>query len=86
MSEKTKPLVDVTLYVTRDSLDGALMAKCDVWRGKPVRNVRGTRVTWVQGADCMHTAHLTTAQLQREHGVYPETDLELIKIETRRPA
>lgn len=86
MTAKTKPIVDVTFYVTRDSLDGALMAKCDVWTGKPVRNVQRTRVTWVQGPDCTHTAYRTVDQVQREYGAFPETDLELIKVETRRPA
>lgn len=72
-----------TYWVSRDSVDGELSSKCVLWFHKPIRNRAARRVTWVP-FDHRATGSLgehTTDEIYGWFKVYPETDLELIRVE-----
>lgn len=73
----------VSYYCTRDSEDGVLAEKCDLWAIKPLRSRQGGRVCWLPRAvvDHGHLGQHSTAMIMKWYGVYPETDLELISVE-----
>ena len=70
-------------WVSRDSVDGALSGKCSLWYAKPIRVKHRYRVTWV-GADYSAPCHLgdySPQDIAYWFGTYPETDLELLRVE-----
>jgi hypothetical protein len=72
-----------TYWISRDSLDGELSATCSLWNEKPLRTRAGRRVVWSH-----HDGHLgdfRPDEILSWHAfhTYPETDLELIHVETR---
>jgi hypothetical protein len=72
-----------TYWISRDSINGELSGKCSLWYAKPIRVKHRYRVTWV-GADHRAPAHLgdhPPDHVAAWFGVYPETDLELIRVE-----
>jgi hypothetical protein len=74
----------VTFYLSRDSVDGELSRAVEMWTTKPVRVRHSYRTTWVS-SDLWapgHESTLTLAEAQKRFRVVPDTDLELIKIET----
>lgn len=73
-----------TYWVSRDSLDGILDAKCNVWRIKPIRVQHRYRVTWVcaDHLDPGHLGEFPPDEVGKWFRVYPETDRELICVET----
>lgn len=72
-------------WITRDSYGGQLAAKCTVWTGlKPLRVHVEDRVTWV---DSDHRQPALVGEYTSENvalwwRTYPETDREIIKVET----
>ncbi len=70
-------------FVSRDSVAGALSAKCTVWGQKPLRTKIGPRVTWV--SERGHLGDFSPQEIIAwpAFRTYPETDMELIRIETR---
>lgn len=77
------PRATGTYWVSRDSISGELSGKCSLWFAKPLRVKHRYRVTWV-GADARSPAHLgeySPDDVASWFGVYPETDLELIRID-----
>ena len=73
-----------TYWVTRNSVDGALAAKCDLWNTKPTRVQHRYRVTWVGDDPAMpgHLGEFRPDEIAAWWRVYPETDREIICIET----
>ena len=70
-------------FVSRDSINGELSGKCALWCAKPTRVRFRYRVTWV-GTDPAVPALLgeySPETVESWFGVYPETDLELIRVE-----
>ena len=70
-----------TYFVSRDSLDGALSASCSLWNEKPLRTRAGSRVVW--SSVIGHLGEFRPAEVASWFRTYPETDLELVRIETR---
>ena len=71
-------------FVSRDSLNGELLGTCSLWIEKPVRVKHRGRVTWV-AADERNPGHLgdfKPLKILRWFRVFPETDRELIRVET----
>ena len=69
-------------WVSRDSLDGVLSGVCDLWYEQPVRVAHRNRVTWVPAAPTpSNLGQYVPADITGWFGVYPETDLELIRAE-----
>jgi hypothetical protein len=68
-----------TYYVSRDSVNGVLSETCSLWCVKPTRTRHNGRVTWkgAPGFLGLCTLEITVAWF----GTYPETDLELIRVE-----
>ncbi len=67
-------------YISRDSHEGVLSERCDVWKTKPIRTHVNNRVVWVcpkEDEDAHEGSH-TTAVVTKRAGTYPETDRELI--------
>lgn len=77
---------DWTYYLSRDSLDGALSAKCSVWNQKPLRTRVGGRVVWSH--DTGHLGEFRPDEILAwlAFKTYPETDRELLVVETRPSA
>jgi hypothetical protein len=74
--------VSVYFFVTRDSVDGVLAEHCELWCVKPLRSKQPTRVTWLPRAVSIgHMGRRTLAEVKKQFGTVPETDLELIRIE-----
>lgn len=77
------PGITWTYWVSRDSLDDALMGKCSLWYAKPLRVKHRGRVTWI-GADPRFPCHLgdfKPEEVAGWFGTYPETNMELIRVE-----
>ena len=75
-----------TYFLSRDSLDGALGEKCSLWNLKPLRTRVGSRVVWTGvGA---HLGDFRPDEIIAWPGfhTYPETDRELLVVETRPTA
>lgn len=79
----TKETPSWIYYVTRDSLGGDLSAKCGLWGVKPTRVKHRYRVTWVatDARDPGYIGEYTIKDVLSWFRVYPETDLELIRVE-----
>lgn len=94
MTKKAKPKpisrehegVEWTYYISRDSLAGVLSAKCSLWWQKPARIAKGRSVLWGDKSKPGYLGEYAPAVLAPRFRTYPETDLELIKIETRPTA
>jgi hypothetical protein len=75
-----------TYWISRDSLDGALSALCSLWNEKPLRTRAGARVVWshVDG----HLGNFRPDEILSwpAFHTYPETDMELLVVETRPSA
>lgn len=73
-----------TYWVSRDSIAGSLSAKCHLWYKKPIRVKHGYRVTWVNAdeTDPGHLGEHSLRDVEAWFRVVPETDLELIRVET----
>lgn len=72
-----------TYFISVDSFRGETRQICDLWCVKPMRTKAGERVIW-SAIDHENPGHLggyTREEIVAWFGVYPETDLELIKIE-----
>lgn len=78
--------VEWTYYISRDSLGGVLSAKCSLWWKKPTRIARGRSVLWGNKAQPGYLGEYAPDVLVARFRTYSETDLELIKIETRPTA
>lgn len=70
-----------TYFVSRDSLDGALSAKCTLWNAKPLRSKVGVRVVWSHADGCL--GEYRPDEIVVWFRTYPATDRELICVETR---
>lgn len=73
-----------TYWISRDSLNGELSGKCNLWIAKPQRVKHRYRVTWVSPRVSDHREHLgefAPETVALWFGVYPETDLELVRVE-----
>lgn len=70
-------------YLSRDSLDGALNALCSLWFAKPLRTHVAQRVTWSSTSG--HLGNFRPDEILKwaAFKTYPETDRELIVVETR---
>ncbi len=70
-------------YVSRDSIAGDLSGMCHLWYAKPLRTRIGNRVTWVAAdhRDPCHLGEFLPKIFLAWFHVYPETDLELIRVE-----
>lgn len=72
-----------TYWVSRDSLNGELSGKCVLWFHKPIRVRHAQRITWVpvdhRAPGCL--GEFVTDEIYGWFKVYPETDLELIRVE-----
>ncbi len=78
-----------TYWLTRDSIAGTLSAKCSVWTGlKPVRVRYKNRVVWVDaaGEGSKLAGEYLPAALVSWWRVYPETDREIIRVDTMATA
>jgi hypothetical protein len=69
-----------TYWISRNSLQGELSGKCDVWYRKPMRVKHSYRVTWVANdhRDPGHLGEHTLKDCAEWFKTIPETDLELI--------
>ena len=72
-----------TYWLSRDSLDGALSAKCSLWYMKPLRTRIGNRVTWVHEHGHLGEFRPDEILTWPAFHTYPETNMELLVIETR---
>lgn len=73
-----------TYFLSRDSMHGKLSDSVSLWHVKPTRVRHRYRVTWV-GTDPFNPGHLgefRPEEIDAWWRVHPETDLELIRIET----
>lgn len=79
------PNVTWTYWITRDSIAGALSAKCTLWNVRPIRVRHRERVTWVN-ADETNPGHLgefDPKEIDAWFRVHADTDREIICVETR---
>lgn len=72
-----------TYWISRDSLDGALNAKCSVWCMRPLRTRVGTRVVWMSATGHLGDFRPDEIIAWRGFHTYSETNVELIRVETR---
>ena len=80
----TEPRHVWTYWLSRDSIHGELSGKVHLWRERPTRVRHRYRVTWVD-SDHRKSGHLgefPPSEIAAWFRVYPETDLELIRIDT----
>lgn len=70
-------------WLSRDSLDGALSAKCSLWYMKPLRSRIGTRVVWSSTYGHLGDFRPEEIVTWPAFHTYPETDMELLVIATR---
>lgn len=84
MSPKPEEITWV-YWVSRDSVGGELSPRCSLWVRKPTRVRHGEHITWcaTDGSDPGHLGIFPVDYYRALWRVYPETDLELIKVETR---
>lgn len=71
-------------YISRDSKDGVPGDVCGLWYRKPTRKKQGDRVTW-DAADIYDPGYLGAhkiADVEIWFRTTPDTDLELIRVET----
>lgn len=71
-----------TYWLSRDSLDGALNARCSLWHVRPLRTRVGGRVTWTSATGHLGDFRPDEIIAWRAFRTYPETDRELIRVET----
>lgn len=74
---------DWAYWISRDSLDGALNAKCALWCSRPLRTRIGGRVTWTSVYGYLGMFRPDEILAWPAFHTYPETDVELIRVETR---
>lgn len=72
-----------TYWISRDSLDGALSAKCSLWCVRPLRTRVGARVTWTSTYGHLGDFRPDEILAWRAFHTFPETNVELIRVETR---
>ena len=72
-----------TYFVSRNSLDGVLAEKCDLWGISPLRSKSTHRVTWLGTSveDPGHIGEYTLDVIRGWFGVIPDSDRELIRAE-----
>ncbi len=68
-------------WVSRDSIDGAVSATCSLWHVKPLRTKAGPRVVWTSVYGFL--GEFRADEIVSWFRVCPDTDLELLHIETR---
>lgn len=73
--------IERSYWVSRDSLDGALSARCTLWNVKPLRVKCGSRVVWC--ASDGRLGDYRTDEIMFWFRTFPETDRELLRVETR---
>lgn len=91
MTKKVQPIeidhenetVEWTYFISRDSFDGILSRTCSLWGGKPTRHKSGRSVLWGNKTEPIYMGEYHPEQLVARFRTIPETDLELIKVETR---
>jgi hypothetical protein len=72
-----------TYWLSRDSVAGALSAVCSLWNVKPLRTKIGARVTWTSEVGHLGDFRPDEVRTWPAFKTYPETDRELIVVETR---
>jgi hypothetical protein len=70
-------------WISRDSVDGALSGMCSLWYVKPLRVKHRYRVTWVAAnhREPGHLGNFSPKDIAYWFHTYPETDLELLRVE-----
>lgn len=68
-------------WISRDSIDGVLSAKCSLWHERPLRTHCGNRATWTSSHG--HLGQYRPDDVAYWFRTYPATDRELIRVETR---
>jgi hypothetical protein len=71
-------------FISRNSSKGKLRNTCRLWYRKPMRERGDTYVQWLptNRADNGYIGEYFLNDVQRWFRTYPETDLELIRVET----
>lgn len=72
----------LTYMITRDSHEGVLLDRCDVWHVRPKRTRQGAHVLWIaKTAEGGHLGAHSLADCRRWFQTLPETDVEMIVCE-----
>jgi hypothetical protein len=75
-------------WVSRDSVDDVLSDKCTLWYERPTRVKLPDRVMWAGAAQpaAGRLGEFSLGDISVWFRVYPETDRELVRVETRPSA